>query len=218
MLKWLAVFVLIVTISQAQETFVMEQSVLQKMQVKYGERAKKRVIALLKMMNSLVGKSESVKLKTVNTFFNRIFYETDIKNWKVRDYWATRMEFLGKAKGDCEDYAIAKYFTLKQLGIPEKKLYITYVKLLRLKQAHMVLTYFKEPKGIPYVLDNYNFKILSATKRKDLKPVYSFNGSSLYLAKQKGLGKALPQSKQHVRWSQLLKDVKRNKLWDFLIN
>ncbi len=212
MFKLHIIFVLMVTLSFAQETFVMEQSVLKKMQVKYGERAKNRVEALLKMMNSVVGKSEGIKLKTVNKFFNQIFYETDIKNWKVKDYWATRMEFLGKAKGDCEDYAIAKYFTLKQLGIPEEKLFITYVKLIRLNQAHMVLTYFKQPKAVPYVLDNYNFKILLATKRTDLQPVYSFNGSSLFLAKQQGLGKALPQSKQHVRWSQLLKDVKRNKL------
>ena len=212
MLRWLVLFAFLLSLAAAEDTFVMEQSVLKKMQVKYGERAKNRVIALLKMMNSVEGKSEAIKLKTVNRFFNQIFYETDIKNWKVKDYWATRMEFLGKAKGDCEDYAIAKYFTLKQLGIPEKKLFITYVKLLRLKQAHMVLTYFKEPQAVPYVLDNYNVKILIATKRTDLKPVYSFNGSSLYLAKQKGLGKALPQSKQHVRWSQLLKDVKRNKL------
>jgi predicted transglutaminase-like cysteine proteinase len=123
------------------------------------------------------------------------------------------MEFLGRDKGDCEDYVIAKYFTLKQLGVDTKKLYLTYVKLVKYKQAHMVLTYFKKPRSIPLVLDNFNKKILPATKRRDLKPVYSFNGDSLFLAKQVGLGKSVPSAfKKNKKWLKLIDDVKRNKI------
>lgn len=99
---------------------------------------------------------------------------------------------LGKGAGDCEDYVIAKYFTLKQLGIPTDKLYFTYVKALKYNQAHMVLSYYETPKSIPLILDNINGKIKIATQRTDLLPVYSFNGDSLYLAKQEGLGQVVP--------------------------
>lgn len=208
----LSFFVATVSLN-GMDTYTMEPSTLKKIGQKYGPRAKKRVESLLNLMNKIENYTEPQKVKAVNDFFNRVFYQTDIKTWNEKDYWATRMEFLGKAKGDCEDYAIAKYFTLRQLGVPEKKLFMTYVKLKKLNQAHMVITYFHKPKKPPYVLDNYNIKILPATKRTDLVPVYSFNGSSLYLAKQEGLGKSSPGSQsKNVKWLRLLSDIKRNKL------
>ncbi len=77
----------------------------------------------------------------------------------------------------------------------------------------MVLTYFKTPKSIPLVLDNYNLKIFPADKRRDLIPVYNFNGDSLYLAKKRGQqGKAVKSKKTHKKWDILVKNIKRNKL------
>ena len=74
--------------------------------------------------------------------------------WEKKDYWATPIETLSIGGGDCEDYAIAKYFTLKQLGVDESKLRLTYVKAIELNQAHMVLTYFENKRAVPLVLDN----------------------------------------------------------------
>lgn len=193
--------------------FFIDKSTITKVEQKYGKFAKARVNALVKLMNSLKNTSEDEKLKKVNHFFNQVRYQSDLKTWGQKDYWATRMEFLGKDKGDCEDYATAKYFTLKQLGIPTKKMYLSYVKATKQKVAHMVLTYFKTPQSIPLVLDNYNKQILPATKRPDLIPVYSFNGDSLYLAKQKGLGKEVPSGvAKNKKWTKLLQDIKRNKI------
>ena len=116
---------------------------------------------------------------------------------------------LSTDAGDCEDYTIAKYFTLKALGVSEKKLYLTYVKAIRLNQAHMVLTYFKTPQSIPLVLDNINKKILKATKRKDLVPVYSFNGDGLWLAKQRGKGRSVSGGTKKLKaWNNLLERLK----------
>ncbi len=199
----------------ASDDYFIPEKTLTDMEKKYGYRSRTRVESLIQLMNRVKDLSEVKKVSAVNNFFNNILYETDIINWKVKDYWATRMEFLGKAKGDCEDYAIAKYFTLKQLGIPENRLFMTYVKIQdnNIRQAHMVLSYFKKPNTTPYVLDNYNTKILPATKRKDLVPVYSFNGESLYRAKQTGLGKEEPsEANKNIKWSKLIDDIRRNKL------
>lgn len=196
-----------------KENFYINKKTIQRVEKKYGRFAKNRVIALVKLMNSLKNATSKEKLFKVNFFFNQVTYQSDLKTWGVKDYWATRMEFLGKDRGDCEDYAIAKYFTLKQLGIPEKKMYLTYVKATKQKIAHMVLTYFKTKKSIPLVLDNYNKRILPANKRPDLIPIYSFNGTSLYLSKQEGLGRKVPSgNKKNKKWIQLNLDIKRNKI------
>ncbi len=195
------------------DDFFIDTQTIVKVEKKYGPFAKARVDALIKLMNSLKNTTEKEKLIKVNQFFNQVRYQSDMKTWGVKDYWATRMEFLGKDRGDCEDYATAKYFTLKQLGIPTNKMYLSYVKATKQKIAHMVLTYFKTKKSIPLVLDNYNKRILPATSRPDLIPVYSFNGDSLYLAKQKGLGREVPSGvAKNKKWTRLLQDIKRNKI------
>ena len=125
----------------------------------------------------------------VNDFFNsNVLFINDLALWQKEDYWATPLEFLSIGAGDCEDYSIAKYFTLKQLGVDEEKLRITYVKAINLGQAHMVLTYFKTKRSIPLVLDNLITEIKPANQRTDLVPVYSFNGAGLWLSKSRGTG------------------------------
>lgn len=195
------------------DNFFIDKKTVQKVENKYGIFAKARVEALVKLMNSLKNAPNQEKLKEVNDFFNRVPYQSDMKTWGVHDYWATRMEFLGKDRGDCEDYATAKYFTLKQLGIPESKMFLSYVKATKQQVAHMVLTYFETPTSIPLVLDNYNKRILPATERPDLIPVYSFNGTSLFIAKRTRLGKEVPSGvAKNRKWTELLQDIKRNKI------
>lgn len=105
---------------------------------------------------------------------------------------------------DCEDYSIAKYFTLRRLGIPNEKLRITYVKALRLNQAHMIVAYYPTPTSIPLVLDNLTDKILPATQRTDLIPVYSFNAEGLWLPGSGGSNKRVGDSKRLLRWQDVL--------------
>lgn len=116
------------------------------------------------------------KLSLVNDFFNKADFKSDISQWGKEDYWASPVELLSTNAGDCEDYSIAKYFTLTAMGVPAENLRITYVKAVRLGQAHMVLAYYAEPNQEPLILDNMTDEILPASQRTDLVPVYSFNG------------------------------------------
>lgn len=181
---------LILTATIASKPYNISQSKLNAINSKYGEKAKKRVEIWDKIIQNAKNKDTLHKLKDVNDFWNKIRYSRDKKHWGKNDYWASPFEFLGTGAGDCEDYAIAKYFSLIKLGIPEKKLRITYVKLKRRKtkfeEAHMVLTYYHKPGATPIVLDNINKKLKLASKRTDLRPVYSFNAGGLWQAKNKG--------------------------------
>ena len=74
---------------------------------------------------------EAVRVERINQIANRARYMTDAQLWQSEDYWATPVEFAALAAGDCEDYSLAKYFALRELGMPADKLRITYVRLLR---------------------------------------------------------------------------------------
>jgi predicted transglutaminase-like cysteine proteinase len=144
---------------------------------------------------------ETLFKDSVNRFFNRqIHFADDSRVWQQVDYWATPIESLIKGAGDCEDYAIAKYFSLRRLGIPSEKLRITYVKALKLNLAHMVLTYYPNPAAAPLVLDNLINQIRPASRRQDLLPVYAFNAEGLYLPGSR--------SKKLSRWQDLLKKMR----------
>ena len=180
--------------------------ILLKAEQRYGNlgNAKTRLLAWNELMQTSSGLGETEKLKLVNSFFNRQFrFSDDSRNWRQTDYWATPVEALIKGAGDCEDYSIAKYFTLRRLGVPSEKLRITYVKALQYNQAHMVLTYYASPTATPLVLDNLIGEIRPASLRKDLLPVYAFNAEGLYLPNgKKG------DSKKLSRWQELLQKMK----------
>lgn len=202
---------IIFTLGSSEDFFT--QDIFKRVDAKYGDQARRRVDSLNTLMISIKLSTEVEKLEKVNAFFNQMQFVSDQILWGQKDYWATRMEFMGKGAGDCEDFVIAKYFTLKQLGISTDKLYFTYVKAVKFQQAHMVLTYFETPTSIPVVLDNINFKILPATQRGDLVPVYSFNGDALYLAKQQGLGQIVPSGVQkNKKWLELVDKIKKEGL------
>jgi predicted transglutaminase-like cysteine proteinase len=114
--------------------------------------------------------------------------------------------------GDCEDYVISKYFALRYLGVDSKKLFFTYVRSSKFKEAHMVLTYFETPRSEPLILDNNNRKIFPASKSQDLTPIYNFNGESLYKAGKKGTGKKVKNKKAHKKWDELKLNMKRKKI------
>jgi predicted transglutaminase-like cysteine proteinase len=169
----------------------------------YGERAAKRGRAWFDMMQASYHLTSPEKIKNVNDFFNQLSFIDDIKLWGDKNYWATPIEFIGVNGGDCEDFAIAKYFTLLELGIADQKMRIMMVKALTLNQYHMVVSYYENPSSVPLILDNIDFRIKPASQRNDLVPIYSFNGKQLWLNKEKGQGELAGSSARIKQWTNL---------------
>ncbi|MCS7486229.1 sulfate adenylyltransferase [Marinomonas sp. BSi20414] len=171
--------------------------------VTYGADAEKRILAWRKLVSESKALPITEQLALVNNFFNQMDFVDDMQLWGKEDYWATPIEFLGMRAGDCEDFTIAKYFTLRELGVPDDKLRLVYVKALTLNQHHMVLAYYHKPTSVPVLLDNLDKELKPASKRNDLLPIYSFNAENLWLSKEKGRGVLVGGSSRLSLWTDL---------------
>ncbi|WP_198262797.1 transglutaminase-like cysteine peptidase [sulfur-oxidizing endosymbiont of Gigantopelta aegis] len=160
-----------------------------------------------------LGMDTDTKLKLVNDFFNKMKWAEDRDIWDAKDYWATPLESLIKNSGDCEDFSIAKYFTLLAMDIPEEQLRVTYVTLEN-HQGHMVLFYYPKnaPKNDPnnnlepLVLDNMRPEIEKKSDRPDIRYMFSFNDEGLWL---KNNTSTEPDEKNIIKqWSKMIDRIK----------
>jgi predicted transglutaminase-like cysteine proteinase len=178
------------------------------------ERLGPRAVAALPALQALLQPSaatgdDEAQLSAVNAFFNRrIVFRDDAQVWGQVDHWASPLETLDKGEGDCEDYAIAKYFSLIAQGMPVQRLRLVYVRAEIGGQsvAHMVLAYYPQPQAEPLILDNLVGSVRPASRRPDLTPVFSFNSEGLW----NGVGPQSagdPQARLS-RWREVLAKAK----------
>lgn len=188
----------------AKGNFSLEPAILDAAEKRYGVEARRRLLDWQRFVGEDNSTGDKQRLSRVNAFFNRLEFVSDQIHWGEKDYWATPIEFIASDGGDCEDFAVAKYITLRLLGVADEKMNLTYVKAWKLNQAHMVLTYYETPGAVPLVLDNLVDSIDPANQRTDLLPVYSFNGTGLWLAKERGRGNLVGNSDRLKLWNELL--------------
>lgn len=129
-------------------------------------------------LHSVAGAAPEEKISRVNAFHNRARYILDIVNWRIDDYWATPLQFFDR-DGDCEDYAIAKFMSLRALGFSNDQLRIVVLRDLNLKLAHAVLVVKLD--GVNYVLDNQIATPVRAELIHHYQPIYSVNETHWWL-------------------------------------
>jgi predicted transglutaminase-like cysteine proteinase len=151
------------------------------------QRQGPRAVAALPSLQALLqpgtAGDDEAQLASVNNYFNRrIVFTADSEVWGQVDHWASPFELLAQGRGDCEDYAIAKYFSLLALGMPVARLRLVYVRaqIGADSQAHMVLAYYAQANAEPLILDNLISTVRPASRRPDLVPVFSFNSDGLW--------------------------------------
>jgi len=158
--------------------------------------------------------SEAAKLDAVNRYVNQMRFMVDLRLWKQVDYWATPLQLLAVGAGDCEDFAIAKFFALKTLKVPVDRLRVTYVWQHKegsgSPQPHMVLTYKAAPETEPLVLDNLTGDIKPLSQRKELQVVYAFNTEKFWLPGESKLDVEAGSPAQLPQWRNLSQRLKRD--------
>jgi len=123
-------------------------------------------------ISSLRNKPPLEQIKAVNSQMNRSEYVTDLANWGINNYWETPLEFLKKS-GNCKDYAIAKFYSLKELGFPEDDMRIVVLMDNNIHILHSVLVV--KFHGQELVLDNQVKQIVSSDKIYHYEPIYAVN-------------------------------------------
>ncbi|UUX94024.1 transglutaminase-like cysteine peptidase [Aquabacterium sp. J223] len=165
---------------------VAQESVRAQAAARLGPRAAQAQRALEPLLQPMAAGEVLDRLEAVNRFFNhQIRFREDAQVWGLPDHWASPFQALGRGEGDCEDYAIGKYFSLLAAGLPAPRLRLVYVKVMlpgqTTPQPHMVLAYHPpEAHAEPLVLDNLMDALLPASRRPDLQPVFSFNSEGLW--------------------------------------
>lgn len=199
---------------RADEMTKLDRMDLFRAEEQYGIAARKRLEAWQDMIVHDAGLPLPEKLNKVNVFFNKLEFVSDMKHWNREDYWATPVEFIASGGGDCEDFSVAKYVTLKAMGVPDRKLSLTYVRALGMDEAHMVMAYFEQMDAEPLILDNLIDDILPASERRDLLPIYSFNGSWLWVAKRSGRGELVGKGEALNRWKELQERMRKGHFFE----
>lgn len=126
----------------------------------------------LAFIETLRDKPKDQQLSSVNNYFNRNPYILDSINWGEADYWETPGQFLAKS-GDCEDYAIIKYMTLKRLGWPVEAMRVVVLEDMNLKAMHAVLAVTFE--GRQQILDNQIAVITDDRRIRHYRPIFAVN-------------------------------------------
>lgn len=206
--RWLPALLLAMSAAWAIDFARLEQLLLDR----FGPAQVSLLHDWQRTLTELRAATEKSKLGKVNEFINqRVRFEDDQAIWNLSDYWATPLETIGQGRGDCEDLAIIKYYSLKDAGIPLAKLRLIYVKATLqgpggpYQQAHMVLAYYPTPNAEPLVLDNLVTEIRPASQRKDLQPVFSFNSEAIWSSAAGNAARGTGGTSQLSRWQDLLK-------------
>ena len=181
---------------------------------RYGAQGARRVGDWQRVLAEVQSLSAPEQLERINTLLNRqLHFDDDSAVWKQSDYWATPLETLGQGRGDCEDFAILKYVSLRQAGVASNKLRLIYVKARLntpagpMQQAHMVLAYYATPNAEPLVLDNLDTTIRPASRRSDLQPVFSFNSEGIFAGVSGKTGASKGGIGRLSRWENVLRRI-----------
>lgn len=124
------------------------------------------------------GKPAREQMDEAHDFMNEWPYITDSDLWGKSDYWETPREFVENS-GDCEDYAIAKYVTLKALGWPSSRLRVAVVRDTVRDLAHSVLIVTLNEAH--WVLDNLAYNPLPDRDVMQYRPYYAVNENNRWV-------------------------------------
>jgi len=217
----LAGFVIFIAVSKGGEPGFgsnLSAGLVEYMVGRFGPPAKPRLLDWSAFLRELpksaptagdyASESDRRLIEAVNSFFNRVPFIDDRRHWGVEDYWASPAETVASHGADCEDFSIAKYYALKELGLPITGLRITYVKVKPTNQAHMVLAYYPKPDADPLILDNLVNEVRTSSERPGLIPVYSFNDDDVWISRDgRPGGRSRGRPTQIRLWRELMEKL-----------
>jgi predicted transglutaminase-like cysteine proteinase len=133
------------------------------------DRPARRVVDLV---DRLTASGRHGQLAAVHDFVNAVPYVTDAAKFGVEDHWQSPLDFLD-GSGDCEDYVIAKYFVLRQLGWADADHRIVIYIDRSTQVIHAILAATMDRRAA--ILDNRSPRVGSPADYPAATPKYALN-------------------------------------------
>ena len=134
----------------------------------------------LRLINAVQSKSNRAMLDEANRGVNMaIRYLNDLSHHGEADRWSAPLATFATAKGDCEDYAIAKYVVLREAGFPRENLRLVLVRDRAVRQDHAVLA--ARLDGHWLILDNRLSELVADTDASSFTPLFAINHRGVHL-------------------------------------
>jgi predicted transglutaminase-like cysteine proteinase len=124
---------------------------------------------------SRVGRS---RLSEINRAVNLAIQPmSDLAQYRVMDIWASPLMTFNSGAGDCEDYAIAKYVALQEIGIKSDDLRLVLVHDHAVDQDHMVIA--ARDHGQWLILDNRTMWMITDREMSRVTPLAALGGQGV---------------------------------------
>jgi predicted transglutaminase-like cysteine proteinase len=118
------------------------------------------------------------RIGTINRAINlAIRPMTDLAQWGVTDRWSAPLATLATGRGDCEDYAIAKYVALREAGVAENDVRLIIVRDVANGEDHAVVAARTHEKWI--MLDNRRLTLLEDSAMPHVLPLFAFDNAGV---------------------------------------
>lgn len=134
----------------------------------------------LRLIGAVKSKSGRARLDEANRAVNMVVrYVSDYAQHGEADRWSSPLETFATAKGDCEDYAIAKYVALREAGFPREDLRLMLVRDRAVRQDHAVLAARLDGRWL--VLDNRRSELIEDSGATNLAPLFAIDHAGVHL-------------------------------------
>jgi predicted transglutaminase-like cysteine proteinase len=134
----------------------------------------------LRLIKAVKAKSARDQLDEANRAVNMaIRYMSDYAQHGEADRWSAPLASFATGKGDCEDYAIAKYVALSEAGFPRDDLRLVLVRDRAVRQDHAVLA--ARLDGHWLILDSRRSDLMNDSDATSFTPLYAINGRGVQL-------------------------------------
>jgi len=134
----------------------------------------------LRLIDAVKSKSGRARLEEANRAVNTaIRYVSDFAQFGEADRWSAPLATFATAKGDCEDYAIAKYVALREAGFPREELRLVLVRDRAVRQDHAVLAAHLDDRWL--ILDNRRSELIADSDASSLTPLFAINHRGVQL-------------------------------------
>ena len=145
----------------------------------------------LRLINTVSAKAGRARLEEANRAVNTaIRYVSDQAQHGEADRWSAPLASFATAKGDCEDYAIAKYVALRAAGFARENLQLVLVRDRAVRQDHAVLAARLDDRWL--ILDNRQSLLIEDSDALSFMPLFAINHDGVHLFAAPYAQRALP--------------------------